>query len=97
MDFSHVNPRISDGDYEFIPPSSPEIEDGAEVGAMTFKRPTPNMRFDKTDIFVVVAIRHSKRDPAGPVGSDLSDFSGLLNSLSVEVREIIYGVSDIVV
>jgi len=74
-----------------------EIEDGAEVCAVTFKRPTPNMRFDKTEFWIVIAMRHSKRDPAGPVGSDLTDFSSLLTILSTEVREIIYGVSTKVV
>jgi hypothetical protein len=90
MDFGQP---LAPGDYEFIPTRNPEIEDGAEVGAMTFKRPTPNMRFDKTIVQIAVAIRHNKRDPAGPVGSDLTPFGPLLSFLSAEVREIIYEVS----
>jgi hypothetical protein len=93
MDFRGADPPILDGDYDFAPSSTPEIEDGAEVFSMTFRRPTPNMRFDRTVFYAVVAMRHSKRDPAGPTGSDLTDFAALLNFLSTEVREIIYEVS----
>jgi len=93
MDFSNANPPVAPGDYVFAPANTPEIEDGTEVFSLTFKRPTPNMRFDKTIFHVVVAMRHGKRDPAGPIGSDLTDFSGLLTYLSTEVREIIYEVS----
>lgn len=93
MDFSNADPPIVPGDYEFIPASVPEIEDGAEIGALTFKRPTPNMRFDITVFYVVIAVRHSKRDATTPIGGDLTDFSGLLTLLSEEVRTIIYGVS----
>jgi hypothetical protein len=91
MDFGQ--PLAQGDDFEFTPATSPEIEDGTEVGAMTFKRPTPNMRFDKTIFHIAVALRHSKRDPDGPVGSDLTEFGALLAVLSLEVREIIYEVS----
>jgi hypothetical protein len=93
MDFSNANPAITQGDFEFIPASSGEIEDGAEIGAMVFKRPTPNMRFDKTIVHVVIGMRHSKRDPATSTSYEWTDFKPLLNFLSAEVRQIIYEVS----
>jgi hypothetical protein len=90
MDFGGVD--VSDRDPRFVP-SSGEIEDGAEVGAVTFNRPTPNMRFDRTIVHVVIAMRHSKRDPATPTSYEWTDFKPLLNFLSAEVRQIIYEVS----
>lgn len=93
MDFSHTNPPIMQGDFAFVPAKSGEIEDGTEIGAMTFTRPTPNMRFDKTLIHVVIAVRHSKREPPTASSYDWTDFKPLLNFLSAEVRQIIYEVS----
>jgi len=93
MDFSNANPPITQGDFEFIPASSGEVEDGTEIGAMTFKSPTPNMRFDKTIVHIVMAMRHRKRDPATSTSYELTDFQPLLNFLSAEVRQIIYEVS----
>jgi len=60
---------------------------------MAFKRPTPNMRFDKTIIHVVIAVRHRQRNPATPTSYEWTDFKPLLNFLSAEVRQIIYEVS----
>ena len=48
MDFSGANPPITQGDFEVVEASSGEIDDGTEIGAMIFKRPMPNRRFDKT-------------------------------------------------
>ena len=93
MDFSSANPPITQGDFKFAGASSGEIEDGAEIGAMIFKRPTPNMRFDKTIIHVVIAVRHAKREPPTPTSYAWTDFKPLLNFLAAEVREIIYEVS----
>ena len=93
MDFSNADPPVMKGDYEFTPSSSPEIEDGTELGVMTFSHPTSNVRFDITIFHLVIAMRHSKRDATTPVGGDLSDFSGLLSLLSEETRKIIYDVS----
>jgi hypothetical protein len=90
MDFGGMD--VSDRDPRFIP-SSGEIEDGAEIGALTFNRSTPNMHFDKTVVHVVIAMRHRKRDPATPTSYDWTDFKPLLRMLSAEVREIIYEVS----
>jgi hypothetical protein len=69
--------------------NSGEIEDGTEIAAYTLSRPTPNMRIDKFDFLVVVAIQHEKRDAAGPVGSDRTDFASLLTALTTEVRSTI--------
>ena len=93
MDLSNASPPIAQGDFEFLQASSGEIEDGTEIAAMVFKRPTPNMRFDKTIVHVVIGMRHSKRDPSASTGYEGTDFKPLLNFLSAEVREIIYEVS----
>lgn len=77
--------------------SDSEIEDGAEVCAITFNRPTPDMKFDRTIFNVIVGIRHGKRDPSLPERADRSEFTALLNLLRAEVREIIYEVSGKVV
>jgi hypothetical protein len=93
MDFSRADPPVMDGDFQFTPTSSPEIEDGTEIGAITFGRPTANVYFDITVFDFVIAIRHSKRDATTPVGGDLSEFSAFLTLLSEEIRTIIYAVS----
>ena len=89
MDFGF---DVRDRDPRFVA-SNGEIEDGAEVCAITFNRPTPNMKFDRTVIHVVIAMRHGKRDPATPTSYEWTDFLPLLNFLSAEVRQIIYEVS----
>lgn len=73
--------------------SAGEIEDSAEVAAISFDRPTPDMKFDRTNFAVIVAVRHSKRDPSLPDGAERTDFGALLTALSAEVRQIIYEVS----
>jgi hypothetical protein len=73
--------------------SDGEIEDGAGVCAITFNRPAPNMKFDRTNFAVIIAIRHDKRDLSLPDGAGRTDFVPLLNRLRAEVREIIYEVS----
>jgi len=93
MDLSGANPPIQQGDFEFVQASSGEIEDGTEIGAMVFKRSTPNMRFDKTIVNVVLAMRHAKRDPPTTTSYEGTDFKPLLRMLSAEVREIIHEVS----
>jgi hypothetical protein len=82
-----------EGNYQFTPGSSPEIEDGTEIGAITFSCPTANVYFDITVFDFLIAIRHSKRDATTPVGGDLSEFSALLTLLSEEIRTIIYAVT----
>lgn len=77
-------------------PFTGEIKDGTEIFAMVCDRPTPDMKFDRHVIDVVVAVRHGKRDPAAPDWSDKSDFSGLYIDISKEVRRIIYDVSGLV-
>jgi hypothetical protein len=73
--------------------SADEIKDGAEIYATIFSCPTPNMRYDRTELNVVAAIRHGKRDPADPPWTDRTDFSALYSALAGEVRQIVYDVS----
>jgi hypothetical protein len=70
-----------------------EIVDGTEVCAITFDRPTPNMKYDRTIFDVIIAIQHAKRDPSLPEGAGRTDFVALLDMLSAEVRIIMYEVS----
>jgi hypothetical protein len=75
---------------------SGEIKDGTEVFALVCDRPTPNMKFDRHIVHVVVAIQHGKRDPSGPDGSDRDDFISIYDLISGEVRRVIYDVSALV-
>jgi hypothetical protein len=70
-----------------------EIEDGTEVLTLTCNPPTPNMKFDQTIFKVVVSIRHGKRDPSGPAGSDRSEVVSILKLIHKEVRTVIYDVA----
>lgn len=71
-----------------------EIEDGAEIFSATCDAPAPNMKFDRTIVETVIAIRHGKRHPSSPAGHDRSDFAALMDEISVEVRKIISEVSE---
>jgi hypothetical protein len=75
---------------------SGEIKDGTEVFALVCDRPTPNMKFDRHILHIVVAIEHGKRDPAGPDGSDRNDFISLYDFISGEVRKVIYDVAALI-
>lgn len=75
---------------------SGEIKDGTEVFAMICDRPTPNMKFDRHIVHVVVAIEHGKRDASGSDGSNRNDFISVYDLISGEVRRIIYDVAALV-
>jgi hypothetical protein len=77
-------------------PNAGEIEDGTEIFAMVCDRPTPNMKFDRHIMDVVIAIRHAKRDPSSPLGSDRDEIVALYKVISAEVRKIIYDVAALV-
>jgi hypothetical protein len=99
-----VYAAVSTGDVGFVgewPPEagirpathSEEIQDGTEIFAMISDVPLHNVEYDRTKFSITVSIRHGKRDPSGPEGSDRSDFIALLSTLSTEVRTVIYEVA----
>jgi hypothetical protein len=61
------------------------LEDGAEIAAFSFDRPTPNMEYDRVELDAVLALSHKK----GPGGHSRTDFSALLNRLIAEVHTVI--------
>jgi hypothetical protein len=77
-------------------PFTGEVEDGTEIFAMVCDRPTPNMKFDRHIIDVIIAIRHGKRDPSGPDWHDRDDFAAVYTEISSEVRKTIYDIAALV-
>jgi hypothetical protein len=71
-------------------PNSGEVKDGTEIFAMVCDRSTPKMEYDINKFLIIVAIWHGKREPSAPEGTDRSDFHGLLDLLSQEVRSVVY-------
>ncbi|HKW16426.1 MAG TPA: hypothetical protein VJO35_02840 [Terriglobales bacterium] len=67
-----------------------EIKDGTEVAANVFDRPTPNMEWDRTEMEIVVAVWHGKRDASAPEFTAYTELSGLLRLLISEVRTVIH-------
>lgn len=67
-----------------------EIKDGTEIFAHIADRPAPNMEWDQTILDLVVAIRHGKRAPTDPEGSDRNSVLGILGFLNDEVRKVSY-------
>jgi hypothetical protein len=76
------------GAVQFIP-NYGEIKDGTEIAAIAFDRPQPDMKYDRIELCMIVAIGHAKRDPTGPAGSDRTDFSALLSLLIAEVKAVV--------
>jgi hypothetical protein len=70
-------------------PNAEEVKDGAEIFAMVSNVPTPDMKYERRDFEIIVAVRHRKRDPGGPEGSDRTDLGAMMYALSGEVRVII--------
>jgi hypothetical protein len=66
-----------------------EVKDGTEIFSALSNRSEPEMEFDRMIFDIVIAIRHEKRDPSGPVGSDRTDIVALMDEISGEVRRII--------
>lgn len=75
-----------------VSPFMGEIEDEAEVCAIVSSCPTPEMKFDRHVLDVVVAIRHAKRDPLGPDWTGRTEFAALYREISSVVRGVIYEV-----
>ena len=73
---------------EFIP-NRGKLEDGTEVGAFIFTRPTPDVQYDRISIDFVIAIGHGKRVPPTPLGSESNDVTMVLRILTEEVEEVI--------
>ena len=67
-----------------------ELKDGTEIIAMTCDRPTPNMKWGKINLTIIVTIWHGKREPTAPEHTGQTEVSALLELLGEEVRSIIH-------
>jgi hypothetical protein len=61
------------------------VKDGTEIAALVFDRPSPNVRYERYVMNLVIAVRHN----VGPAGSDRTQVVHLLNILQSEIREVI--------
>jgi hypothetical protein len=82
-----------DGREWKLVPNTGEIKDCTEVMAMACNRSTPNMRFDRHIIDVIVAVWHSKRDPSATDDTGRTEVSALYSAISQETRRAIYEIT----
>jgi len=62
-----------------------DMKEGAEIAAVSFDRPTPNVLYDRVEFSAVLALPHK----AGPNGRTRTDFAVILQFLIGEVRVVI--------
>jgi hypothetical protein len=70
-----------------------EVKDGSELVSHTFDAPAPDMKYDRINIDLSVAIWHGKRSVSDPDWASRSDASALLTLIFGEVRYVIDTVS----
>lgn len=92
---------VSTGNIGFCGPSSSvggkchfvantgELENGAEIAAFLFDRPTPDMQYDRNIFDIIIALRHGKRNLSDPAFCERSEFIALLRALTEEVKTVI--------
>jgi len=85
-----VGPVIADGTRGMFLTTKGQIKDGTEVAAFVFDRPTPNMKYDRTEIMMVFALPHRK---ASDGVSDRDDATSLLDLIGKEVQTAIDAVA----
>jgi hypothetical protein len=73
---------------EFIPYTG-ELKDKVEIFAAVFKSPEPNMKFDKVEVDMIMALWHGKRDPSDPPSAERNECNTLLKLLVTEVRTVV--------
>jgi hypothetical protein len=74
-----------------------EIKEGTELLAFVFERPEPNMKFDRVNLDLVIALWHGRLDPNEPPWHDRNEVSAVLSLLSSEVREVIGLIAAVVI
>jgi hypothetical protein len=85
-----TGPLVAPGTNATFWANKGELKDGAEIGAVIFDRPTPNMRFDRFECIVVFALTHKRAiDGIG----DRDDCIALMYLIADEVKRIINSVS----
>jgi hypothetical protein len=85
-DIGFTGPAINHGTRGSFIANKGEIKDGAEVAAFVFDRPTPDMKYDRTEFLIVFALSHGKT--ADGV-SDRDDAVSLLHIIGKEVRTVV--------
>jgi hypothetical protein len=73
-----------------------QLEDGAEVIAVTVDRSAPDMHCDVTVVNVIIALWHGAKPGVNRPGADRDDFSALLHLITAEVEEVVRIVSSAV-
>jgi hypothetical protein len=63
-----------------------ELKDGVEAIVTTFDIPHPYLKYECTEFYGIIAIRHPK---ANRLGQDRDDYAALIDSLLVQVRQTI--------
>ena len=66
-----------------------EIKDGSELLSHTFDSPAPDMKYDRIDLELSIALWHGKRDIGDPEWSARSDASALLTLITTEVKYVV--------
>lgn len=66
-----------------------QLNDGAEVVAMAYDRPTPDMEWGKILVVITVAVWYLKGEPSCPQFANHIEISTLLDILSDEVRSVV--------
>jgi hypothetical protein len=84
-DIGFVGPPIPPGTEARFFSNKGEIKDGAEITAMVFNRPTPNMKYDRANFLLVFALTH-KLGPGGV--SDRDDVTTLVDIIGREIRTL---------
>lgn len=89
-EFSLEGPHPQDGrQFRSIINSGGELNDGTEIFAMLCDRPTPNMKWGKINLIIVVTLWHGKQEPSAPEHTGHTEVSALLDLVGDEVRTII--------
>jgi hypothetical protein len=89
-DIGFTGPPLAGGTKLVFHANKGEITDGAEVVAFIFDRPTPQMRYDRSNFTMVFALPHQK---AGDGVSDRDDATTLMELIGTEIRTVIDSVA----
>lgn len=85
-----LGPAIAHGTKGVFVARKGEVEDGTEVAAFVFDRPTLGMKYDNTEFMLIFALPHRK---AADGISDRDDATTLLRLIEEEVHTVVDSVA----
>ena len=88
-DIGFVGPDLRPGNDPSFVPNYGELKEGAEIMAITFPSPAPDMQFDRHNFTLVFAVHHGPKDQFAPEYTHRSGLPGLLGLLTDEVATVI--------